>query len=211
MGLFLFSLLRNHREPPFVLVGEIKPIMNFSTVRVQGILSSDARKMQSGEVLYMLDDGSGKLPIFLSLAPEAELPKQGRRVTAEGILSLGAGNTARMRVQSAEQIMLAPLLPMEEVIATQRLADITAERKGERLTVYGQVSSVWTPRPGSKAPHKITLTDPSGSLVVIHWFAPHRAVALGDVLEVRGSVDLYKSQPQLKVWEADDIRPYLTE
>jgi len=154
----------------------------------------------------MVDDGSGKLPIFLVQAPEGKLPKEGSRVTVEGNLSMGAGNAVRMRVQSAEQIRVASFSPMEEVIGKLRLADITAERKGARVTVYGQVSKIWSPRPGSKAPHKIVLTDPSGSLDVIHWFEPELTVALGDVLEVRGRVDVYKGQPQLKVWEADHIR-----
>ena len=205
-GLFLFSLYTNRQERPLVQIGKIKPSMNFSTICVRGILASDARKLQSGEILYMVDDGTGKLPVFLAQASEEKLPKAGSRVIVEGNISMGAGHAIRMRTPSAGQIVVEPLIPMEEVIGKPRLADVTADRKGERVVICGQVSKVWTARLDSKAPHKIVLTDPSGSLDVIHWFEPKLALALGDVLEVRGMVDVYRGHPQLKVWEADHIR-----
>lgn len=205
-GLFLFSLYTSSQERPLVQIGGIKPIMNFSTIRVRGILVSDARKLQSGEILCMVDDGTGKLPVFLARSSEETLPKAGSRIVVEGNISMGAGNAIRMRTHSAEGIIVEPFIPLEEIIGKLRLSDVTADRKGERMAICGQVSKVWTARPGSKAPHKIVLTDPSGSLDVIHWFEPELAVALGDVLEVRGMLDVYKGRPQLKVWEADHIR-----
>ncbi len=202
-GLFLASLGANLREPPLVRIGEIKPIMNFSTVRVQGVLESDVRQLRGGSVLYMVNDGTGKLPVFLVQAPDGKLPTAGSRITVEGYLGIGTGNELRMRVQSADRIAVAA----EAFISDLKLSDITAEQDGARMTVYGRVSMVWNPRPGSKAPHKIVLADPSGSLEVIHWFEPDLQVEVGDELEIFGTVDLYKGRVQLKVWDADDIRP----
>ena len=202
-GLFLLHLYATHRELPLVRIGEITPVMNFATVRVQGVLESDARTLRSGSVLYVIDDGSGTLPLFLNRAPAGKLPRAGNRVAATGSLSVGAGNKIRMSAQTVE--LLDAAVP-DAFVSDLKLSDITAKQKGDRMTVSGRVSKVWNPRPGSKAPHKIILADQSGSLEVVHWFAPERPVEVGDELEIRGMVDLYEGQLQLKVWEAKDIR-----
>jgi DNA/RNA endonuclease YhcR with UshA esterase domain len=207
-GLFLLDLYASHREPPLVSIGEIKPIRNFSTVRVQGRLQSDARKLRGGSILYMVDDGTGTLPVFLGQAPEGELPKAGSRVAVTGGLSIGAGNNIRMRAQSSDQILVEPVAPLEKRVGELWIADITPEQEGKRMTVYGRVSKVWRPRPDSRAPHKVVLADQSGSLEVIHWFAPERKVKVGDELEITGTVDLYKEKVQLKVWASADIADY---
>ena len=206
-GLFLLHLYATHRELPLVRIGEVTPLMNFASVRVQGVLESDARKLRSGSVLYVIDDGSGTLPVFLNRTPAGKLPRAGSRITVAGSLSVGAGNELRMRAQSIEQLDAAA---PNAFVSDLKLSDITAEQKGARMTVCGRVSKVWKPRPGSKAPHKIVLEDSSGSLEVVHWFVPELKVEVGDELEIRGMVDLYKDQLQFKVWEAGDIQPLET-
>jgi DNA/RNA endonuclease YhcR with UshA esterase domain len=207
-SLFLCDLHRVRRAPPLVSIGDIKPIRNFSTVRVKGVLKSDARKLQAGSILYRIDDGTGTLPVFLEQAAKGKLPKAGARVTAAGSLSVGAGNNVRMRALSADQIVVEPIAPMEKKIGEIRLADITSAQRGDRLTIYGRVSKVWSPRTDSKAPHKIVLADQSGSLEVIHWFKLERRVKVGDELEITGTVDLYKEKVQLKVWASADISDF---
>ena len=207
-GLFLFELYVGHREPPLISIGEIKPIRNFSTVRVQGALKSDARKLRGGSVFYLVDDGTGTLPVFLEQAAEGALPKAGNRVTVTGSLSVGAGNNVRMRAQSADQIAAEPVAPLEKMIGELWIADITPGQEGKRMTVHGRVSKVWKPRSDSKAPHKIVLADQSGSLEVVHWFETERKVKEGDELEITGTVDLYKGKVQLKVWTSSDISDF---
>ncbi len=203
-GLFLLHLYATHRELPLVRIGDITPVMNFATVRVQGVLESDARTLRSGSVLYVIDDGTGTLPLFLNRAPAGKLPRAGSRVAATGSLGVGASNKIRMSAQTVE--LLGTAGP-EAFVSDLKLSDITAEQQGERMTVCGRVSKVWKPRPGSKAPHKIVLEDSSGSLEVVHWFAPELRVEPGDILKIRGMVDLYKGRLQFKVWEAGDIQP----
>jgi hypothetical protein len=58
-GLSLASLYASRREPLLVRIGDIKPIMNYSTVRVQGSLESVARALGDGTVLYLLADENG--------------------------------------------------------------------------------------------------------------------------------------------------------
>ncbi|MEN8254370.1 MAG: hypothetical protein ABFR33_02765 [Verrucomicrobiota bacterium] len=185
IGLLLASLYMSHREPPLVRIGEIKPVMNFSTVRVQGVLESEARTLRDGAVLYLIADETGSLPIF-SHAPVEELPKAGNWVVATGCLSVGAGSQVRMQVHDAGQI---------EVIG-----------KPAPITVHGQVSDVWTPPPDSRAPYRIVLARPEGSLEVVHWFTPKLQVVVDDRLEAKGILGSYKGRLQLKVRKAEDIR-----
>ncbi len=203
-GLFIASLGASLREPPLIRIGEIKPTMGLSTVRVKGVLESDARPLRGGSVFYMVNDGSGRLPIFLAQPPAGKLPMAGSRIVAEGTLGLGTGHALRMNIQFSDQISVMP----EKFISDFKLSDVTVEQDGERMTAYGRVAKVWHPGVGSKAPHRIILSDPSGSLEIVHWFEPSWPVEVGDRLDVRGSVDLYKGRVQLKIWQPQDIRPY---
>ncbi len=202
-GLFLLHLYAVHRELPLVRIGEITPMMNFASVRVEGVLESDARRIRSGSLLYVVNDGTGTIPVFFDRSAGEKLPKAGTRVLVVGSLGVGAGNKVRLSGQSIK------LLPgaVETKEPRLKLSDITPEQQGARMTVCGRVSKVWNPRPGSKAPHRIVLSDSSGSLDVVHWFVPELQVAVGDELEIRGTVGVYDGKVQLKVWQAEDIQP----
>jgi len=197
-GLFLLHLYAAHSELPLIEIGTISPVMNFVSVRVVGVLETDARKQRSGSVLYVINDGTGILPVFLNRASEGRLLKAGSRVVATGSLSVAAGRNVRMRAQSVDA--------EEAPGANAMLNDITAGQEGARMTVVGRVSSVWKPRPDSKAPHKIVLEYSGGSLDLVYWFSLGREVVAGDDLEVRGTVVLYKGAVQLKVWDAADLK-----
>ncbi len=160
--------------------------MNFSKVRVQGVLKSDARMLRGGAALYLIADESGSLPVFLTHAPEGKLPQAGCHMVATGRLNVGTGNQLRMRVRNAGQIVVEEAAPS--------------------IVVHGQVSEVWFPPKDSKAPHKISLITPDGSLEIIHWFIPEREVEAGDLLEVSGTLGFYKGRKQLKVRKPSDIR-----
>jgi DNA/RNA endonuclease YhcR with UshA esterase domain len=198
---FYFS----HRQAPLVRIDEISTWMNFSTVRVRGVLVSDARKLRSGTVLYRVDDGSGALSAFLTRPSLKKLPKAGSRVILEGSLSIGAGQNRRMRVFSEDQVVVEPPKIIKKLEGDLLLSDVEVEQEGERLTVYGRVDRVWNPESGSKAPHRITLADASGRLDVVHWFGLPERVAIGDTLKITGQVGLYRGNVQLKVFRSSDI------
>jgi len=187
-GLSLASLYASRREPPLVRIGEIKPIMNFSTVRVQGFLESEARTLRDGAVLYLIADETGSLPVFLNRAFEGKPPRAGTRVSATGGLSLGAGNQVSMRVPRPGQIKV-----LENAAPT---------------IVRGQVAEVWSPPSDSRAPYRIILDRPEGRLEVVHWFAPEHQVAVGDRVDVKGTIGFYKGRMQLKVSHPGDVRLY---
>lgn len=202
ISLILISLRVSFRDPPLVRIGEIQPFMSLSTVRVEGRLESDARLLRDGGVFYRITDGSGHLPIFLSQLPVAPLPSAGSRIVVEGVLGLGTGSALRMNVQSAEQISIMP----EEFMTDFKLSSITTEQDGKRLRVYGRVVKIWHPGENSKAPHKIILADPSGSLEIIYWFDLKNIFQVGDSLQVYGTVGSYKERIQLKIWHSGDIQ-----
>jgi hypothetical protein len=187
-GLSLASLYASRREPPLVRIGEIKPIMNFSTVRVQGFLESEARTLRDGAVLYLLADESGSLPVFLHCALEGIPLRVGTRVSATGYLRPGAGNQVSMRVP--------------------RPGQITVLENAAPTSVRGQVAEVWAPPPDSRAPYRIILDRPEGRVEVVHWFAPEHRVAVGDRVDVQGTIGFYKGRMQLKVSHPGHLRLY---
>lgn len=203
-GLFLFQLYAKNRELPLVQIERITPGMNFSTVRVEGVLESDARKLRSGSFLYVVDDGTGTLAVFANTLPAGKLPTAGSRISVTGNLKVGAGNDVRMQARTVE---LTDSQLVDDFISEFRLADITEDQVEERLTAFGIVSQVWKPEPGSRAPHKIVLEDPSGLLQIVHWLKEPLDVQVGDPVEVTGTVDIYKDQLQLRLWNAEDFQP----
>lgn len=190
-GLFLLHLYAARSELPRVGIGDISPLMNFASVRIAGTLESDARKLRSGSVLYVINDGSGILPVFLNSISGVRLPRMGSRVVATGSLNVAAGNKIRMRAQSVE---------VEEWSTTPA---------GERCIITGRVSKVWNPPSGSRAPYKMVLENATGALEVVHWFEPEHQVVEGDRLEVRGTISSYKGVAQLKIQHAGDINPLM--
>ena len=165
-ALLLLQYGAKKRNPLLISIGSISPLMNFKAVRVEGLLESGARQLRSGSVLYVIDDGTGVLSVFSDASTGAKLPMAGSRVAAIGNLSVGIGNNVRMQAGSIE-LLEEP--PAENYISEFRLSDITAELVDVRITAFGTVFKVWKPRPGSKAPYKIILSDPSGTLDVVHW------------------------------------------
>lgn len=201
-GLCLLHLYARSRELPVVRIAEISPVMNFANVRIAGTLESGARKLRSGSVLYVVDDGTGTIAVFADSASEGgSLPPGGSRVEVSGNLSVGAGNEIRMRAHRVD--VVAPGAVNGEGEAS--LSSIAAARKGERVTVCGRVSKVWRPDRGSKAPHKIVLADGGGTLEVVHWLEEPPIIVAGDRVKVSGTVGVYKDKVQLKVWETGDV------
>jgi DNA/RNA endonuclease YhcR with UshA esterase domain len=203
-GLFLLQLYAQNREIPLVSIHQISPVMNFATVRVEGLLESDARNLRSGSQLYVIDDGTGTLAVFANEPVIGKLPRAGSRIAVTGNLNVGAGNEVRMQARTVEVLDAAVV---DEFISEFRLADITAEQVDDRITVFGTVSKVWKSTAGSKAPSKIILTDPSGSLEVVHWLKEPIDVEVDDSVEITGTVGVYKGQLQLKLWNVDDFQP----
>ncbi|MDZ8119729.1 hypothetical protein [Pontiella agarivorans] len=184
----------NRREPGTVHVADIKPYMNFKRVRIEGVLLEPARELKSGSVFHLVHDGTGQLAVFVpAVSVDMPLPG-GARVEAEGNLRVGAGN--RISLQATTIRMTGQT---ESAGSESRISRITPDREGETMLVNGVVSSVWKPRPDSKAPYRIVLEDPTGRIDVIHWLENPPEVEEGEPLEVTGIVQIYNGRLELKV------------
>jgi exonuclease VII large subunit len=201
-GILFLQFGKKRREPPVVRISRISPILNFSTVRVEGVLVSDARQLRNGTSFFTVDDSTGVLAVFWKGAPNHFMPRAGSRVSATGNLRVGAGNDIRLQAHGVE---LQGQSKRDEAEDTFWLSDVTPEQADEHLTVYGTVSKVWKPRAGSRSPTKIVLEDSSGTLDVVHWLKGAPDVEIGEAVSVSGTVGVYQGQLQLKVWHAEDL------
>ncbi len=205
VGLICIQIVARNRKPPLIKISDIKPLMNFSAVRIRGTLESDARRLSSGSTVYMVNDDTGTLAVFSNYASDTSLPRAGDRITVSGNLSVGAGNNIRLQMRSTDRVVVETA-QLENAYASEvALADITADSPGGRMQVRGRVSRVWIPPAESKAPHRIVLTDRSGSLDVVHWLPEPPIIRAGDIVEVDGIVQVYKGQVQLKLLHSGDM------
>lgn len=84
---------------------------------------------------------------------------------------------------------------------------------GKNVIVKGKVVRVYNPTGSSRAPHTFTFLSSAGKEIdMICWpstynsVTPDKKISQGDTVTVRVKVDQYKSQPQLKILSANDIR-----
>ncbi|HPR82221.1 MAG TPA: OB-fold nucleic acid binding domain-containing protein [Pontiellaceae bacterium] len=218
-GLILLYLFAVNRDLPFVRIGDITPAMNFAYVRISGEVTRDAYVFQSGGIVFDLKDGSGEIAVMggkaqaQALEAAGKLPRRGDRIEVAGSLSVAADQEPRLRIQSADQLVLnrkraaAASSPAPRI----RLADVTAAHKGEQISVSGILKIIDVPGPGSRAPYTLTLEENGAELAVVFWEDVFRDLEdrlplPGKRLSVRGGVDVYKDTVQLKVRSAGDLR-----
>ncbi|MEI8205271.1 MAG: hypothetical protein WCG03_00170 [Kiritimatiellales bacterium] len=218
-GLALLYLFSVNRDIPLVRVSDITPTMNFAYVRMAGEVTRDAYVFQSGGMVFDIKDGSGEITVMggraqaQALEASGKLPRRGDRIEVTGSLSVSADQAPKLRIQSANQLVLnrkrTAVVPAEE--ARVRLAAVTAAHKGDQVTVAGTLKSVDVPGPGSKAPYALTIAEDGAELVIIFWEDVFQGLDKklpipGKLISARGRVGIYKDAVQLKVWEAGDLR-----
>lgn len=220
VGLGLLYLYSTHRDIPLIRVADITPTMNFAYVRIAGEVTRDAYVFDSGGVVFNMNDGSGEIAVMggraqaEALENAGKLPRRGDRVDVAGSLSVSADQEPKIRMQSADQLILRRkqfARPAAPALARIRLSDITAAQKGDQVTAIGTIKSISVPPPGSKAPYVLTLEEDGAELDVIFWDKVFQGLerklpSIGKTISARGRVDVYKEAVQLKVWEAGDLR-----
>lgn len=219
-GLVLLYLYSTNRDIPVVRAGEVTPTMNFAYVRIRGEVTRDAYIFKSGGLIFNVNDGSGEIAVLGGraqaerLKEEKRLPRRGDQVDVAGSLSVGADREVKLRMQSAEQLLLvrrqtdAPELRPAETVP---LREITADRANERVTVRAVLKSVDVPPPGSRAPYKLTLEQDGVERVAVFWDDVFRDMqrtlpSPGETLLLNAQIDVYRGAVQLKVWDASDLR-----
>lgn len=219
-GLILLYLFSVNRDIPLVKVGDITPTMNFAYVRIVGEVTRDAYIFKSGGVVFNMKDSSGEIAVMGgraqadALESAGKLPRRGDQVDVAGSLSVGADQEVKLRMQSAEQLKLTrkratPYYAVSE--SRLKLSDVTADRKGDQVTVTGTLKSVDVPGPGSKAPYVLTLAEEGATLAVVFWDDVFQGLEKklpvpGKLIRAKGKVGVYKDTVQLKVWDARDLR-----
>lgn len=219
-GLVLLYFYSTYRDVPLVNVSEISPTMNFAYVRISGEVSRDAYIFKSGGVVFSLNDGSGDIAVMGgraqadALRSAGCLPHVGDHVEVAGSLSVSADQEVKLRMQSADQLVLQRKhtgTSSPAVLKPVLLADVTAEKKGERVSVIGKLKTIEIPGPGSKAPYVLTLEQDGAELEVIFWDQVFQRLEKnlpmpGKTISATGRVDIYKGNVQLKVWDAADFQ-----
>lgn len=218
-GLILLCFYSVNRDIPMIKVAEVSPTMNFAHVRISGTVTRDAYVFDSGGLIFNLHDGSGEIAVLGGRAQAETLkknnrfPRRGDLVEVVGSLSTGADQEVKLRLQSADQLLLdrkrSP--SVSYAIEPVRLQEISAAQEGERFSVSGTLKDVEIPGPGSNAPYVLTLEQDGTQLEVIFWGKVFRELEKtlptpGILLRASGRVDVYKGTVQLKVWDASDLQ-----
>jgi DNA/RNA endonuclease YhcR with UshA esterase domain len=186
IGMFLGSLYAGRRTPRKIRIAEIRPLMSFSKVSVQGMVASAARILNDGTGFCLLADETGSLPLFINRVSGGEDLRAGSCITATGCLGLGTGNRACLRVPDADHI--------------------DTLQKAVQTCIRGRVIRQSAPPLDSRAPYRMLLERPEGRIEAVHWFRPKLKIAAGDRVEVKGTLGFYRGRLQVKVRDAGDIR-----
>jgi RecJ-like exonuclease len=204
-GLTGFQLHLQQRDPAEVQIADIRPCMNFSVIAVQGRLVSEPLRLRSGSILYSVNDGTGTIAVFTEVPYDAGPARVGDRIRAVGHLSIGVGKNIRLQVRSAEGLVLQREPEAPELCGTTVLPDITAALQGACVTVTGCVWGVSMPAPGSRAPHRIILTDGITRLHTVNWLDQPPDVSPGEWVKVTGRVQVYKGRVELRLMDGTEI------
>ena len=204
IGLFLLYLMAKHREIPVVMLGNIKPTMNFGQIRVIGQVDSDARTFKSGGMGFNVSDGTGSIMVFVSQKQAKDLaalnlvPKAGDGIEFAGGLNI-SDEESSMRLLSVRDLKLS-----RAAAAAIRMADITDSLVGSAVTLAGKVVEVAVPAADSKRPYDIVVEDDSGRQTINCWPAEFEQILrkeslAGAFFRARVSVASYKDKLQLKL------------
>ena len=209
VGLFLLYLMAKHRDIPVVMLGNIKPTMNFGQIRVVGQVE-DARTFKSGGMGFNVSDGTGTIMVFVSQKQAKDLadlnlvPRAGDAVNFAGGLNI-SDEESSMRLLSVKDFALT-----RAAASSVRLADVNDSLVGTSISIAGKVVSVTAPPADSKRPYDIKIADDSGEQILNCWATEFDQIKGKEKLEgsyvrVRVSVASYKDKLQLKLASGLDI------
>lgn len=210
IGLFLLFLMAKYRDIPVVMLGNIKPTMNFGQIRVVGQVDSDARTFKSGGMGFNVSDGTGTIMVFASQKQAQDLialnlvPKAGDGINFAGGLNI-SDEESSMRLLSVRDLQLTRA-PATAV----RLADINESFVGSSVSIAGQIVSLTPPPEGSKRPYDLKVKDDSGEQTINFWQMEYDQIPSKDALDgsffrARVSIASYKDKLQLKLASGLDL------
>ncbi|TFH17232.1 MAG: hypothetical protein E4H02_03475 [Lentisphaerales bacterium] len=113
-GLLALHIMAVHRQPTAIRAVEITPRMQYAHAVLAGTVVAAPRVSEdegrSAYISFLLDDGTGRIRVFLAGAGARELlacdgvPGKGNRVQVTGQLNVAAGRLPKLRVHGPDQL-----------------------------------------------------------------------------------------------------------
>jgi len=194
---------------PRLPIGQIGATMNMAYARVEGqVVRGPNLYPDSGALAFTLADDTGQIRVS-AYRSEVEAMRDGGRIPALGDRVSVAGT---LRVREEGLALTVNVADHVEVLRPEavevEVGDISPSDRLLRVRLRGQVWAVRQPYPGLTL---VTLRDRSGAIDVVvdtnlealhgGWAPP----AVGQSLEVVGTVDLYRDAPQIVPASLADI------
>ena len=210
LGLFLLYMMAKHREIPVVLLGDVKPTMNFGQIRVVGQVDSDARTFKNGGMGFNVSDGTGTIMVFVSQKQAKDLVEQNLVPQAGDAINFAGGLNISDEESSMRLLSVRDLQLTRAPATSVRLADITAALVGTSVSIAGQIVALVPPPADSKRPYELKVKDDSGEQTVNFWQTEYDQIQNKDALEgaffrARVSIASYKEKLQLKLASGLDL------
>jgi DNA/RNA endonuclease YhcR with UshA esterase domain len=211
---FLLLWARGH-EVVRVRIGDITRTMNMGYVRLEGVAGDVRVKMNPQGVpeyiSFPLDDGTGSVSIRINaaqsriLARENRIPRRGDAVSAEGPLRVGPEGDVSMYLPSARSLEVA-----SGSLLVCGPGEVTADLVGRIIQIEGVVLCIIAPRPDSRAPYKVVLSDSDATVSLVLWedvfqSAEKKGLAKGASVVARVTVSTHREKVQLRVDRASDM------
>jgi DNA/RNA endonuclease YhcR with UshA esterase domain len=211
-GVFLLYLAARGIEPPVVRVRDLRPGMNRSFVRIDGRVDGNPRTLDSGTVMFTLDDGTGKITVFVDddvakeLRAAKKLPANDDAVSVAGYLAHKKDRPWIINVNAPEHFSRR-----SGAVQARRvpIKDISRDLLGQLIEVEGTLGEVNRKIKGVV----VFRIEQDGTGVDVKVFDKTFGALVsrletrgsGTEVSVRGTVEEYKGRLQLAPRDTADI------
>jgi DNA/RNA endonuclease YhcR with UshA esterase domain len=209
LGLAVLLFVARRSQAPTVEIGSLAGTMNWAYVRIEGVTSRQpAYDPEAQSLEFWVWDGTGEI-LVAAYRSETEALLAGNRVPQMGD-DVAVEGTLRIKEDFQYLVLNVPehteIRPGEAVEIP--IAEVSGAARYQKVRVKGMVRADRTPYEGLRI---LTLRDGSGEIDVTlpvggaAWGDAWPNVAVGQVVEVTGAVDLYKGSPQVSVGRGRDL------
>jgi DNA/RNA endonuclease YhcR with UshA esterase domain len=209
LGLAMLLFVARRSQVPTVDVGSLAGTMNWAYVRIEGVTSRQpAYDPEAQSLGFWVWDGTGEILVTAyrseieALVAGNRVPQMGDEVAVEGTL----------RIKDDFQYLVLNVPEHTEIRAAEAvempIAEVGGAARYQKVRVKGMVRADRIPYEGLRI---LTVRDGSGEIDVTlpvgaePWDDAWPNVAVGQVVEAAGTVDLYKDSPQVSVGRGHDL------
>ena len=216
LGIALLALRWWPHSLPLSKLGELRPAMDFTLIRIAGHATGDARVFREAgqlrSVRFTVVDGTGSLSVSAEneqakqLALFDRIPRAGDSLEVVGRLSMGADEPPTLRIQTGDALKLRRA---EKGAPPMAAAHGLAE--GAQALLTGTIVRFIVPRLGSEAPLVFSVREASGERQFLIWVDVYEQIAdrdrlvPGTAIRARVTNTTFQGQLQLKLGRAADL------